>query len=663
MKWNSRFRCTLICFGFIALFSVFSFRLVYLQMIKHDEYAGLAAEKHVRKDLIHAERGTILDANNEVLARNVPMRRVVADATHLNEPGATIRLLSEALKIPASELSEKLNVKRAYVVLQREVPEAEAVALKARLDAQNLRGITLEDEPNRIATRRVVGNPTQMNEPDATIRLLSEALKIPASELSEKLKRAYIVLQHEVPEAEAVALKARLDAQNLRGITFEYEPKRIYPNGPMLCHVIGFTDSDYHGIQGVEASMEEYLHGQDGYRYIEHDRKNREIVLYRGQERAARNGYQVHLTIDLNLQNIVENEIDAAMREFRPKKATIILMRPQTGEVLAMANRPNFDLNERSETKPEEMKNRAIIDMMEPGSTFKIVSVAAALNEHKVQPDSTIFCENGVFSFGGSKLHDHRPYGELSVQDILVKSSNIGAAKLALVVGEQKFYEYMRRFGFGERTGIELPGEINGLMRPPQSWTKISITRKAMGHEVGVTPLQMTVAMATIANGGKLMTPRIVKSITTEDGKTISALQPTALRQVISEQTARQIGKALRGVVSDRGTAAAAAVPGFTIAGKTGTAERVDPKGGYERDRFVVSFIGYVPADHPEFVGLVVLDDAQTTPELNYGGLVAGPIFSRVAEKAARYLDLEPQEEVRKALPVERVALTNAAHH
>ena len=248
------------------------------------------------------------------------------------------------------------------------------------------------------------------------------------------------------------------------------------------------------------------------------------------------------------------------------------------------------------------------------------------------------------------------------MQDILVKSSNIGAAKLALSVGEQKFYEYIRRFGFGERTGIELPGEINGLIRPPQAWSKISITRMPMGHEVGVTPLQMTAAMATIANGGKLMTPRIVKSVTTEDGKTISELKPTELRQVISEQTAAQIGRALRGVVSDRGTAAAAAVPGFTIAGKTGTAERVDPKGGYERDRFVVSFIGYLPADHPEFVGLVVLDDAQTTPELNYGGLVAGPIFSRIAEKAARYLDLEPQEEVRKALPVERVALTNASH-
>src|SRR5256886_15418525 len=194
--------------------------------------------------------------------------------------------------------------------------------------------------------------------------------------------------------------------------------------------------------------------GQDGYRYIEHSRTGQELVLYRGQERAPRDGYQVHLTVDLNLQNIVENEIDAAMREYSPQKATIILMRPQTGEILAMANRPSFDLNLRSEAKPEQMKNRAIIDMMEPGSTFKIVAAAAALNEHKVRPDSVLLCGNRRWDLSGTALHDHRPFGDLNVKDILVKSSNIGAAKLALSIGDEKFYEYIRRFGFGERTGI-----------------------------------------------------------------------------------------------------------------------------------------------------------------------------------------------------------------
>jgi cell division protein FtsI/penicillin-binding protein 2 len=585
MNWNSRIRCALVCLFFTALFSLFSFRLVYLQMIKHDEYAGLAAEKHVYKQPIFAERGSILDANNEVLAHNTPVETVVADATHVNNRDALISLLRDALEIPADELSEKLEGERRYIVLKREVP---------------------------IAT--------------------------------------------------ATALREKLRAQNLRGIYFERDTTRIYPNGSMLCHVIGFTDFEHHGIQGVESSMEEYLHGQDGYRFIEHNRAGQEIVLYRGQERAPRDGYQVHLTIDLNLQNIVENEIDAAVREYNPQKATIILMRPSTGEILAMANRPNYDLNQRSEAKPEQMKNRAIIDMMEPGSTFKIVTAAAALNERKVRPDTTIFCENGLWNYGGRPLHDHKAYADLSVQDILVKSSNIGAAKLAMSVGDQKFYEYIRRFGFGDRTGIELPGEISGVIRPPQSWSKISITRIPMGHEVGVTPLQMTIAMATIANGGKLITPRIVKSITTEDGKTITTFTPTVLRQVISPETAAQVGNALRGVVSDRGTASAAAVPGFTISGKTGTAQKVDPKGGYEHGKYVVSFSGYLPADHPEFVGLVVLDDAKTkNPELNYGGLVAGPIFARIAEKAARYLDLQPHEELAKP-SAGRVALTNVSH-
>jgi cell division protein FtsI/penicillin-binding protein 2 len=605
MNPNSRSRCAVVCAAFIALFSIFSFRLIYLQIIKHDEYACLAAEKHVYKQIIYAERGTILDANNEVLADNIPAETVVADATHINNRQAIVDLVSDELSMPAAQLAEKLGNERRYIVIKREVPETLANSLRDKLRARNLRGVYLE-----------------------------------------------------------------------------HDTTRLYPNGSMLCHVIGFTDFEHHGIQGVEGSMEEYLHGQDGYRFVEHNRVGQEIVPYRGQERASRNGYQVHLTVDLSLQNIVENEIDAAVQEYTPQKATIILMRPRTGEILAMANRPNFDLNLRSEAKPEEMKNRAITDLMEPGSTFKIVAASAALNEHKVRPDSTIFCENGLWNFGGAALHDHRAFSYLSVRDILVKSSNIGAAKLALSVGDQKFYEYIRRFGFGERTGIELPGEINGVIRPPQSWSKISITRIPMGHEVGVTPLQMTVAMAAIANGGKLITPRIVKSVTTSDGKTISSLSPVVLRQVVSPETATEIGDALRGVVSDRGTAAAAAVPGFTIAGKTGTAQKVDPRGGYEHGKYVVSFVGYLPAEHPEFVGLVVLDDAHTSkPELNYGGLIAGPIFSRVAEKAAQYLDLEPHKEIRKAIPVERVekptpvervrkavsaervALTNASHH
>jgi cell division protein FtsI/penicillin-binding protein 2 len=583
MKWNGRTRCALVCLGFTVLFSIFSFRLVYLQMMQHGYYAALAANQNTVTQPIFAERGVIYDANNEVLAQNVPVETVVADGTLLNDRAALTPILAEALKLPADEVAQKISSAAPYIVLKRGVPEAEATSLG---------------------------------------KSLSEA--------------------------------------KLRGIRFERDFVRRYPNGPMLCHVIGFSDFQHHGIQGVEWSMDPYLHGQDGFRHIEHDRTGREIVLYRGAERAPRNGYNVHLTIDLNLQNIVENELDQAMQKYRPIKATIILMRPRTGEILAMANRPNFDLNKRATAKPEQMINRAILDMMEPGSTFKIVTVGAALNEHKVRLDTPIFCENGPWLYGGRYLHDHKYFGEIPVRDVLVKSSNIGAAKIALLLGDQKFFKYIGDFGFGARTGIELPGEIPGVVHAPRNWSKISITRIPMGHEVGVTPLQMLMAMATIANGGELVAPRIVKSITDENGKIISQLKPTVVRRVISEEAAAQVTLALSGVVSKRGTAEEAAVPGFTVSGKTGTAQKVDPKGGYEHGKEVVSFSGFLPSENPAFVGLVVLDDPHAPPELNYGGKVAGPIFARVAELAARYLDLEPHEEVGKEAAAGRVALTNA---
>jgi cell division protein FtsI (penicillin-binding protein 3)/stage V sporulation protein D (sporulation-specific penicillin-binding protein) len=587
MSWNSRTRCAVVCVFFTLLFSAFSWRLIYLQMVKHDYYSRIAAEKNIGRHVIPADRGTIYDSGNEILAQNVPVATIVADATLINNNAALVPLLAGRLKLSPGEIQEKIATGRRYIVLKREVPEAEARALESELRKEKLRGIYCE-----------------------------------------------------------------------RGTV------RVYPNGSMLCHVIGFTDFHDKGIQGVEKTMDQYLRGEDGYRYIERDAQGHEIVLYRGLQHQSRNGFDVHLTIDFHLQAIVENELDAAVREYHPEKATIILMRPQTGEILAMANRPNFDLNLRNEAKPEQMKNRAIIDMMEPGSTFKIVTAAAALNERKVRLNSMIFCENGVWNYGGRPLHDHghKGYGDLSVQDILVHSSNIGAAKLACMLGEMKFYEYIRQFGFGDRTGVELPGEIGGVIHPPKSWSKISITRIPMGQEVGVTPLQMVVAMSTIANGGKLMQPRIIKSITDAQGKTVSQLNPTIVRQVVSAEVASQIAYALRGVVSKRGTAAEAAVPGYVISGKTGTAQKAAPGGGYEKDKYVVSFSGFLPSDNPAFVGLVVLDDAHTKePYLNYGGTVAGPIFSRVAEQAARYLDLEPHEDLGTPATAGRVALTNAS--
>jgi cell division protein FtsI/penicillin-binding protein 2 len=406
--------------------------------------------------------------------------------------------------------------------------------------------------------------------------------------------------------------------------------------------VLGFLNHEGKAVQGIELSMNSQLSGKDGYRFIERDRTGREIVLYRGIEEDPEHGKNVRLTIDMGLQSIVEEELDAAYKDLKPETANAVLVDPKTGAILAMACRPCFNPNEPGKAQPEQMKNRAIIDMVEPGSTFKIVVASGALNEGKVDEKTTIFCENGRFAYGGRILKDHHGYGNIDVHEILVKSSNIGSAKMALMMGGDKFYEYVRRFGFGERLGIELPGEIPGLVHPPARWDKLTITRMPMGHAVAVTPLQITMGMSVIANGGHLMAPRIVQSVEKENGEIAMKKEPIVMRKVVPEKTAHFVAEALIGVTQPGGTAAFARVNGFQVAGKTGTAQKVSPHGGYAAGKYVVSFVGFMPAEDPKFVLLVMVDDAKIASNLNYGGLVAAPIFSRIAERAARHLDLTP---------------------
>ena len=280
--------------------------------------------------------------------------------------------------------------------------------------------------------------------------------------------------------------------------------------------------------------MNRYLEGHPGYRYITRDRAGVELVQHRGVEQEARNGNNVQLTIDLGLQTIVERELDAAVKKYAPETATAILMRPKTGEILAMASRPYFDINERAKADAEQMKNRAIIDQIEPGSTFKIVTHSAALNERLVRPDTIINCEGGRWEYAGKLLHDDHLLSTATVHDALVYSSNIGAAKLAMQLGENRLYSYIKQFGFGDRTGIDLPGEIVGTIHPTNQWTKISITRIPMGQGVAVTPIQMVMAMGAIANKGKLMMPQIIHAITDDQNNTIAEFPPVVVRQVVS---------------------------------------------------------------------------------------------------------------------------------
>ncbi len=552
------------------VFSIFSYRLIYLQIDQGQTFAALANQTQVLKQIIPAQRGSIRDVHGEVLASDMPLRKVVADGSHLKTTSfhQVTSLLATALSIDETALAQKLT------------PE-----------------------------------------------------------------RRYLVIKHQVPEQIAENLKNELEREKLHGIYFEPDSTRIYPNGSLLCHVVGFTDVDGHGIQGVEKSMDRYLEGHPGYRYITRNRAGVELVQHRGLEQEARNGNNVQLTIDLGLQSIVERELDAAVKKYAPETATAIFMRPKTGEIVAMASRPFFDINERATAEPEQMKNRAIIDMIEPGSTFKIVTLSGVLNEKLVRPDTMVNCEGGRWEYCGKILHDDHLLSTASVHDVLVYSSNIGAAKLALQLGETRLYNYIKLLGFGDRTGVDLPGEIVGMVHPTNQWSKISITRIPMGQGVAVTPMQMVTAMGAIANGGKLMMPQIIHSITDGDDNPIAQFPPVVVRQAVSAETVKALVPALEDVVL-RGTAKQGAVLGYRVAGKTGTAQKVSPQGGYMSGKYVVSFVGFLPAENPELVGMVMLDNATTRQGENYGGKVAAPVFSSIAEKAMRYLNIDPTSPV-----------------
>lgn len=561
-------RIGVVCALLVIIFTTFAWRLIHLQVLKHGYFSKLAAEKHLRRQVIQAKRGRILDRNGEELAVNVPVRTVTADGTHIKDPAALAAIAATFLDMSSDDLREKLTA-------------------------------------------------------------------------AVSSKKPYVVIRKEVPEEKAQEMIAAMEGARLRGLYLEEDSVRSYPNGAMLSHVLGFVDRTGHGADGIEKSFDRELSGQDGFRWIEHDRKGLEIVTYRGQEQLQENGSDIRLSIDMGLQAIVENEIDAAFRELHPVGVAAILVDPETGEILAMANRPNFDPNKFNEAKPDEMRNRIITDMYEPGSVFKIVVASGALNEGIVNERTRIFCENGLFHYGGKTVKDHHRAGDMSLEEILQYSSNIGSAKMSLMMKDQVYYDYVRAFGFGEKTGIPLQGEISGLVNPPRRWDMLTKTRMAFGQSVSVTPIQMIMAMSSVGNGGKLMKPRLILN----RGEGSAPVETPPPRQVVREKTASFIASALRKVVSKEGTAPLAAIDGQTVAGKTGTAQKVGPHGGYLNDRYIVSFAGFFPADHPRLTGLVIVDDARIGAAANYGGLVAAPVFSRIGARAARYLDI-PQENV-----------------
>ena len=442
-------------------------------------------------------------------------------------------------------------------------------------------------------------------------------------------KKSFIWLARKLTPDKAEAIKAL----KIKGLGFMKETKRIYPNGYLASHVIGFSGMDNMGLEGIERDFDKYLKGSAGWAIFLRDARQKKLDIWEKMVLPV-DGLDLVLTIDEVIQYIAERELDKAFKTFHAKGASIIVMDPHTGRILAMASRPSYDLNDHSSANKDSMRNRSICDLFEPGSVFKIVTASAALEEKKVTEEDKFFCENGAYQVGGRILHDHRSHGILTFRQVIEESSNIGTVKVAMILGADIVYQYLKAFGFGSKLGIDLSGEISGMIKPPRSWSKTSITAIPIGQEVGVTALQLASAISVIANGGQLMKPYIIDSVRDKDGRIIKQNKPVLIRKVISVDTAMRIKKILTGAVEE-GTGKLAKVSGFSAAGKTGTAQKLEPNGTYSHTKFVASFIGFAPAEDPILAIVVTVDEPHP---YYFGGVVAAPVFQKVAGDAIRYI-------------------------
>ncbi len=429
-------------------------------------------------------------------------------------------------------------------------------------------------------------------------------------------------------------------SSTLTGFGFVPEAKRFYPKGMLASHVIGTVGLDNQPLEGVELKYDKYLKTSGGKVYFERDASGK--MLSSGVDMEAK-GNDLLLTLDEGLQYIAEKELDKVMAKWRSVAATAIMMDPFTGEILALASRPSYDLNEMGRANKNEVRNRAITDVYEPGSTFKIVVGTAALEESVYDLNSTFDCGRGSIEVGGKVIHDAHRHGLLTFKEVIQKSSNVGSIMIGMKLGKETIYKYAKLFGYGDTTGIDLPGEVSGWIRKPDRWSATSIGAIPIGQEVAVTPLQVLRAYSAIANGGYLVRPHIVSEIRTNGGQTVFAFDKEEKKRVISAKTAAVFKDILKTVVEEGGTATGASLDGNKVAGKTGTAQLIDPRTKrYSKDRFVSSFVGFVPADDPRIAMIVVVYEPKGAI---YGGVVAGPVFKSIADQALSYMNV-PRDDV-----------------
>jgi cell division protein FtsI (penicillin-binding protein 3) len=540
------------------------------------------------------------------------------------------------------DLAERQRQRRLHVTPKRGTiydrngaPLAESVEVPSvSMDAvEMLRGIDEKYLPSRIQ---------QFGE------RVAQALNLPPEEVIEKIsrRRRFVWLKRRVSEAEVAAVRALGDKSQrypVAGLSIEGEGHRFYPNRELGGPLLGFVSPDGEGREGLELSLDQELRGRTSEVRGLRDRAGRLIFSEGIEDEAALAGHNVYLTIDKGIQFTAERELEAAMKTYEAIGGSVIVADPNTGEILAMASGPGYNPNDYSTASPDSRRNRCVVDRFEPGSTMKVFSMSTALAAKAVTPEQLIYCEEGTMAIDNVTIHDTHVSKWLTPTQILSISSNIGTAKISLGLGEAKLYEGLRRFGFGDATGIPFPGESVGVLRPRgRPWVQVETAAASFGQGISVTTLQLTMAMSAIANGGKLLEPILVKRVTDGAGTPLNEASTRVRREAVSSHIAKLMSEMLVAVTEGEGTGVEAAIPGFRVAGKTGTAQKIDPATGkYTDTHYVASFVGFVPADKPRLVIAVVLDEP--IGGTYAGGSVAAPVFRRVGEMALRYLGVTPR--------------------
>jgi cell division protein FtsI (penicillin-binding protein 3) len=494
---------------------------------------------------------------------------------------------------------------------------------------RNLRALAMS-----VPVKSAFAVPAEIADESLAARLLSGVLGVPQDMLEARMasSRSFVWISRKLPPEKVEAI----EGLNLKGIYFQDENQRFYPKRDLAAHVLGFVDPDEKGLAGIEYQLDSQIRSKSEKIVVMADARQR---WFDGTEAQRERGANVVLTLDEKVQYIAQRELLAAIEKTHALAGSVIVMNPSTGEILAMANWPRFNPNAASEAAAESRMNRAVSALYEPGSTFKLITLAAAFDQDITRPNEIFDCENGAIYIAGHRIRDHKPFGLLSVADILAKSSDVGAIKIAVRLGAPKFYDYIRAFGFGSPTGVDLPGESRGLLHRLENWSAISIGSVSMGQEIGVTPIQLITAVSAIANGGLLIKPHVVLQIKRGERvlPTPAALAAGDPKRVIRPETAATLRRLMEGVVLN-GTGTLARLDGWTAAGKTGSAQKIDPATGrYSPTQLIASFTGFAPISNPAVTILVSLD---SPVGLHEGGQVAAPVFKRIAEQVLAYLDV-----------------------